>query len=165
MVWKLKDNVFQLFLSSFFIFHFYFFNFWSPENFLLDTCPSILCRIMCMNFFLVRLQGPHWRNLMTVRIKSTIADPMLGWHLEPKLDMLFLESAGCGLRKNETNKKPDHVEVCDMSCYKRKKKKGEKTPKQNQYLLKGIKVGKEIIIVWRLLKYWREKNMAYQSYK
>lgn len=65
--------------------------------------------------------------------------------------MLFLESAGCGLRKNETNKKPDHMEVCDMLL--KKKKKREKTPKQNQYLLKGRKVGKEIIIVWRLLKY------------
>lgn len=105
--------------------------------------------------FLVSFQGPHWKSSVSVRLKSTTADPTLGWHLQPKLDMLFSETTGCGYVIANVcglNKKKGGMQGSYVKClsWVVKKKKGLK---QNQYLLKGINVGKEIMIVQRFLKY------------
>lgn len=70
--------------------------------------------------------------------------------------MLFPETAGCGyviadLCGLKTNKKKGGGGANHVKCMTRAVEKTRL--KQNQYLLKGINVRMEVIIVWRFLKY------------
>lgn len=82
----------------------------------------------------VRFQEPCWISPVNLTIECTISDVMFGWHLQPKLGMLFPENVGCGLRKKRKKKSS-----CPCVMNNRK----QKAPKQK----------KKIVIAWKLLKY------------